>query len=155
MDLDAVTTLKRLDRTSRSQHHKWPCYSRHWLRMTIAVERPLVQAVAPDKVPVSGTCLLDNNAVWQSLDRRRFNASPEGAIQFHLLINIAGQHLFAVSIAGAPRGKKCIVSVASASGAGPMTGGKMIAGTGSKNRLGARITMPWMRAAARPSCFHA
>jgi hypothetical protein len=35
------------------------------------------------------------------------------------------------------------------------TSAGLIAGTGSKNRLGERITMPWMRAAARPSCLHA
>ena len=89
--------------------------------MTIAVKRPLVQAVTPDKEAVSSTRLFDDNAIWQSLDRRRFNACPGSAIQFHLFINLAGQNFFAVSIASAPRGKKCIVSVASAGGAGPMT----------------------------------
>ena len=35
------------------------------------------------------------------------------------------------------------------------TSAGLIGGTGSTNRCGARITTPWMRAAARPSGFHA
>ena len=52
-------------------HHIWPRQSRHWLRVSLSVKRPRVQAIAPGWVPVSSNGLFDDNAARQSQDRRR------------------------------------------------------------------------------------